>query len=56
VASPDALRRIARRMQSLSVEIQQTDRDLGVLVCQIAPDLLGETGGSAPEPISHDAS
>jgi transposase len=40
----DVLRRIARRIQALSVEIGEIDRDLGALVCQIAPDLLGECG------------
>jgi transposase len=40
----DALRRIARRIQLLTAEIDEIDDDLAGLVSQIAPELLAECG------------
>ena len=46
-AAADVLRRIARRVQRLSEEITEIDRDLTILVTEIAPHLLTECGVGA---------
>jgi transposase len=41
------LRRVARRIQTLDLEIREIDHELGTLVSDLAPDLLGECGVGA---------
>jgi transposase len=43
----DVLRRIARRVESLSDEITEIDRSLSLIVTEIAPQLLAECGVGA---------
>jgi transposase len=43
----DVLRRIARRIERLSDEIAEVDRQLALLIAQIAPSLLAECGVGA---------
>jgi transposase len=43
-ATKRSMRRLARRCQQLATEIADTDRDLGVLIGQAAPELLAQFG------------